>query len=192
MTTFLPINTLPQDYSNSQSRIIIVGHGDYESKCIHTAETNGQAWSPELLAEKISVWLGGRKVKHISLDMCCGAGNRGSAETPKDPGDLVQFSQFLKSFEVHPTKSFAYKFAAVAGNLAEEVSARTYETNTRVDYDMDPETEKLTVPTRVERRVAGRHHGFGDKFVFKTTGGTLAKPQDPKFVEPYVWAKKNG
>jgi hypothetical protein len=61
----------------------------------------------------IAVWLGGTKIKRISLHMCYGGGNRN-----RKAGGGV---------EVRVKDSFAYKLASYCGELADDVTGRTLE-----------------------------------------------------------------
>jgi hypothetical protein len=142
----------------ASSRLIILGHGDDASTYIIGT---GIQWDAKELARQVERWLNLSKIKRISLHMCFGGGNRGAAvDTDAD------------KFVVHPSRSFAYRFASHC-SLAETVTARTEEVRmTRLRGELD-------VVTDITREVGGRHKGDGDKVVFTPQGGTLEEPVNP-------------
>jgi len=149
--------------------LIILGHGDPDSTIIASGTSGGLTWMSEQLYTLLYSWLvpAGKmamRVQRISLHMCYGGGNKGNLATA---GSASRTSQFI----VPPSKSFAQKFASIAGTLTVDVTARTDTTN------MVPTTRGGTFVTAV-RNVAGRHHGEGDKFVFTTVDGS--SPTNPR------------
>jgi hypothetical protein len=168
------IGTLPWAYRQPESRLIILGHGDEKSTFIATAERGGSTYTPLQFAEVVRGWLGANsnyaptKVKRISLHMCHGGGNRGSAE-----GNTLNRA-FFEEFTKLPADSFAYKFASMAGELAVDITARTDDVGMREYYNHDGQF------ATARREIGGRHKGFGDKFVFVTNpGATIKNPVKP-------------
>ncbi|MDI1260680.1 hypothetical protein [Aquabacterium sp.] len=145
-------------------RLVIVGHGDPQSTSI-----GNNNLSAKKLAEVVSIWLGGTKIKRISLHMCHGGGNRGSATG----ADVEQFT-------VRPQNSFAAKFASYCGQLTQDVTART-------DSVAGTFTENANGgTTSFKRTVGGRHKALGDKLVFTTNPqSTLNEPKDA--TRQFVW-----
>jgi len=95
--------------------------------------------------------------------MCYGGGNRGQA-TGSD----------VARFEVHPTNSFAYRFARYAGQLTVDVTARTDVVAGRFAAGIDGNTETFY------RTVGGRRKAEGDKVVFRTSqASTIDNPVNP-------------
>jgi hypothetical protein len=167
------IGTLPLAYRQPDSRLIILGHGDEDSTFIATAEQGGSTYTPLQFTEVVRGWLGANsgyvpmKVRRISLHMCYGGGNRGNARG--NTIDRAFFEQFTKL----PNKSFAYKFASMAGELADDITARTDDVAMSV-YSRGDQFETA------RREVGGRHKGFGDKFVFVTNPrATIKNPVKP-------------
>ena len=103
------------------------------------------------------------RVQRISLHMCYGGGNRGNVAVTGSAGRTSQFT-------VPPSRSFAQKFASMAGALTVDVSARTEATN------MVSTTQGDTFVT-AHRNVDGRHQAEGDKFIFTTAPGST--PEAP-------------
>lgn len=155
------VNTLPADYRQATSRLIILGHGDQGSTRICTAVIGGHQYDAQHFARMVRGWLGGdgggkpSRVKRISLHMCFGGGNRGGAV---DSGNL---RQFMSQYTVLPTKSFAHDFASRAGELAEEISARTDDT-----WMFRDTIDGVVVDAGRFVGQPGRHKERGDKFMF--------------------------
>jgi hypothetical protein len=164
------LTKLPIVYCQENSRLIILGHGDEDSTIISTAEDGGLCFTPEQLAGKVDQWLGANRIKRISLHMCYGGGNRGTATGTEAN------REFYKGFKVLPNKSFAFTFASMVGGLCESVTARTEGTN------MHRTVNSAKVVMNAERLVDGRHKGFGDKYVFITDGGTVDHPVNPRVL----------
>jgi hypothetical protein len=146
----------------SNSRLIVVGHGNPEST--HMIG-DGMQWEPKQLAEEVNKWLNGLVIKRISLHMCFGGGNRGA-------GAGTNFD----AFTVHPTQSFAYKFASLCGN-SETITARTERTNmheVRADAALTKAYRMVGEPGKKQ------HKGLGDKVFFVTQGGSPDNPIKPK------------
>jgi hypothetical protein len=164
------ITTLPLEYRQATSRLIVLGHGDEDSTIIASATTGGLTWTPLQLHELLKAWMSSTgkeptRVQRISLHMCFGGGNRGTVPVPGSAGKTNQF-------KVPPSQSFAQKFASMAGCLTVDVTARTEATNM-------VSTTSNNVFVTAERQVGGRHKAEGDKFLFTTVAGsTPEKPVD--------------
>jgi hypothetical protein len=148
----------------ADTRLVIIGHGN------PTSTTIGNRYlTPERLARVVDVWLGGTRIKRISLHSCYGGGNRGRAVGAQ-----------VGNFEVHPSNSFAFKFARYAGQLTVDVTARTDVVAGSVKTDDNDNT------TSFQRKVGGRRKAEGDKFVFTTSeASTIANPDDPTMT--FTW-----
>lgn len=157
--SYYPMLALPNLFTNS--RLIIIGHGDAGSSYIMG---DGIQWDAKELARRARGWIH-TKINRISLHMCFGGGNRGT-------GGGANFG----NFQIHPGRSFAFKFASYC-DFAQSVTARTERTNM-----VTSTTNGVLVTARREVGAPGakRHHGIGDKVVFLPNGGTLDAPVDPR------------
>jgi hypothetical protein len=153
------IGALPQECRLTDSRLIIFGHGDENSKFIH-GDHIGQ-WDAKQLAERIEIWLGGNDIKHISLQMCYSAGNRGGASQ-------------LDKWTVSASKSFAYELAKHCG-YAETIGGVTAEHGLHSRREKDTGKWVSAFST-----VEGRYKQKGDKVIFFPNAN--ARPDKP--IEP--------
>jgi hypothetical protein len=140
---------------DQNSLLTIVAHCDPGNGGI-----SERSLSPQHLAKAVLKYLGGTKIRRISLDMCHGGGKRGPV-----------VGKNVESFEQKPTDSFAYRFASYAGQLARDVTARTDIVKTIINTDVN-KTKGTETITDV-RRVVGsgdnpRHKTVGDKIIFVT------------------------
>lgn len=155
--TQLPAQALAGVVANF--RLVIVGHGDPGSTSIGNRDI-----SPERLAQVVNVWLSGVRISRISLHMCFGGGNRGTATGHNSA-----------QFTVRPQSSFAFKFASYCGQLAVDITART---DTVAGFSGGEKG--------FTRTVGGRKSAEGDKLIFTTNvQSTLAAPLDPTMQ--FVW-----
>ena len=118
------------------------------------------------LAIKIGQWLNNNIIKHISLQMCFGGGNRaGQAALQTD------------ARTVSPFKSFAYELARHCP-YAESIGAVTnvHETNTRVSAGGSLVTSGAVVFTTVN----GGYKQSGDKvIIYPNPNARPGSPLDP-------------
>jgi hypothetical protein len=146
------------------SRLIILVHGDENSTV-----ANGR-YTPAQLAALVKSLLGGRRIQRISLHMCYGGGNKGTATGSNS-----------SEFHTSPQDSFAQKFASIAGEFAREVSART-DVVSGLTY-RDATTGAIT---NFQRTVGDRRKTEGDKLVFTVNStSTLANPVQA--TRSFVW-----
>lgn len=157
----VPTNALSGLVPNA--RLIVLGHGDEKSTSIGYKNI-----LPETLAEWISIWLAGTRIKRISLHMCYGGGNRGAAVG----SDHTNFS-------VSPFQSFAFKLAARCGAYAEDVTARTESVG--AVFNSKHDTSAPNYGHRIIMADSGnRNAGAGDKATFTTNMASRHdKPIDP-------------
>lgn len=163
---------LPEEYRYSNSRLIIIGHGNPEST--HIMGTAGLQWTPVQLAQAVNNWLDGCVIKTISLRMCYGGGRRGGATR----GATEELNTFISRFGVDPRRSFAYEFARHCG-LASQITARTDVLTVSWSYTgTDPGNESTV--TRQENLVGGVHKGHAYKITLTpASGASPTNPLDP-------------
>jgi len=148
----------------ADTRLVILGHGDRASTSIGYRNL-----SAERLARVVERWLGGTRIRRISLHMCYGGGNRGQAG-----------GSDADNFAVHPNTSFAYRFASYAGQLTVDVAGRTDVVGGRFTEDLDGNT------TSFYRTVGGRRKAEGDKVIFTTSpASTIQNPVNPTMA--FTW-----
>jgi hypothetical protein len=145
--------------------ITVIGHGD-----AHSTSIGNRCITARHLARCLAIWLGGVKVRRLSLHMCYGGGNRGQAVG----GNTSQFT-------VTPGRSFAARLASFCGQLVGSITARTDTTRTVQHFTNE-------VLTAVHRTVGtGRHQQEGDKVVFETNNrGTIETPE-PASKSYFTW-----
>jgi hypothetical protein len=181
-----PVDALSKSFPevpfDHNTLITILGHGDSGSTSI-----SNRCITAKHLAACLAIWLGGVKVRRVSLHMCYGGGNRGSA-----------FGHNESQFTVTPGRSFAARLASFCGQLVESITARTDVTRT-VEHSTQYSngTKVLTGVTRTvgptqtdsfgRTIFSGRHHGIGDKVVFETNHrGTIENPE-PASKSYFTW-----
>lgn len=161
-----PANGLVNGPVEAPIRLIIVGHGDERSTSI-----GNLSLTPSTLAECIAIWVGGIKIARVSLHMCCGGGNRGTATNANFP-----------KFKVHPNASFGYKLASYCGQLTTDVTARTESVVAIFNSGHITTAENYGHRKISPDGVPERKAGAGDKIFFITDpASTLKRPIDPSF-----------
>ena len=165
----VPIGKLDAKFTGKNCRLIIMGHGSNNAKYIHIGQKPRVDMTVDQLAGHINTWLGGKKIKRISLHMCFGAGIREGGASEEDG---QQYD------EIKPQDSFAFHLAKKVSHLTEEISARTDLVRTVV--------EDKKIMRKVGPKHKLRHQEEGDKLVFYTQGNN----QDPKIMKTWKDGKE--
>jgi hypothetical protein len=136
---------------DAETKLTIIAHGVEDSSCV-----SNRRLTPQNLARMVAALLKKTKIKRVSLLACYSGGN-------KKP---MGFSQALKgTMKVPPDNSFGYKFASHAGGICGSVTGRMAESQTFADQVRS--TGKYINVKHKVGLVSPRHHGQGDKVVFK-------------------------
>jgi hypothetical protein len=159
-----PPNALPLECRLANSRLVIHGHGNPGST--HIMGDHGQ-WTPKQLAQRIEMWLDRCRIKHISLQMCFGGGNRGG-QAATDPNQWT-----TSAYE-----SFAHELARHCG-FTQTIGAVTnvHTTHTKTDAGTGALVRTGAV---VFTTVGGNYKQIGDKAIFyPSEDARWNNPHDP-------------